>query len=319
MGESYHANTQKTTPPAAFQAVIMQLELFKSRLSKKPHCTDYLGSMQIRTAAHAVKRRYIQPNEPLRRHWLVFDVDYEGACEAWRDVCAEPQLTVINPNNAHAHLLYCLDVPIYLMGNASLKPAQYASAVYAAYLKRLGADPGYSEKICKNPLHSDWKVLKGPAYGYDLDELASWVSPRELRNAKKSKEAMEQGWGRNVSLFNTVRTWAYRSFNGTPWLSFDAWHRAVEAQTQQLNGDFPDPLPFSEVKTISKSVAMWIWKNFDSSTFSDIQAARGRKSGAKRRKGSIQEQQPWVELGVSRATWYRRQQQKTLFDSGTEQ
>ena len=40
----------------------------------------------------------------------------------------------------------------------------------------------------------------------------------------------------------------------------------------------------------------WLWK----------QAARGRLSGVARRAGSLTERQPWADLGVSRATWYRR-------------
>ena len=35
-------------------------------------------------------------------------------------------------------------------------------------------------------------------------------------------------------------------------------------------------------------------------------AARGRRSGVVRRAGSLTERQPWADLGVSRATWYRR-------------
>ena len=36
------------------------------------------------------------------------------------------------------------------------------------------------------------------------------------------------------------------------------------------------------------------------------QALRGRRSGLVRRAGSLTERQPWADLGVSRATWYRR-------------
>ena len=48
----------------------------------------------------------------------------------------------------------------------------------------------------------------------------------------------------------------------------------------------------------------------------ETEAARGRKggtaSGVVRRAGSLTERQPWADLGVSRAWWYRLKQQGRL-------
>ncbi len=294
--------------------------LLTGRLPHHPYCSDQLGSTQIRCLSNAIKHRYIQPNDPVRRWLFVYDVDREGAAYAWDNIVAEPNFSVINRVNGHAHLFYCLDTPVYLLGKARIAPLKYATAVQAAYKKLLGADPSYQENLCKNPLHESWLVLNGPEWAYDLDELASFVPEKELRNAKRRKSTMQVGFGRNVSLFDAIRTWAYRCFNSTRWISFDAWHRAVEAQAQERNGQFPVPLAWSEVKAIAKSVSRWVWGNFDPSTFSEIQAARGRKSGAARRKGTALEhdRKPWLAEGVSRATWYRHrrhQKQKSQFDN----
>ena len=66
----------------------------------------------------------------------------------------------------------------------------------------------------------------------------------------------------------------------------------------------------NEVKAIARSVAKYTYKHFSEAGFSAVQAHRGRKGGIKsgevRRQGSVAESQPWVAMGISRATYYRR-------------
>jgi len=299
----------------------MQLNLFTpERLPHHPHCSDNLGSTQIRCVSNALRRRYIQPNAPVRRHWFVYDVDREGAAYAWDTVCAEPNYTVINPKNGHAHLLYALDTPIYLLGNARIAPIKYAAAVQEAYRQLLGADPGYQENLCKNPANSYWKLLKGPEWAYDLDELASYVPAKELRNAKRRKKTFKSGVGRNCTLFESLTFFAAQNINTGEYGSFQKWHEFIEIRAMHINSDFEPPLTWPEVKSTAKSVAKWVWQNLRGSQAdyiarthtSEIQAARGRKSGVVRRKGSITEQQPWVELGISRRTWFYRKKKGLL-------
>ncbi len=45
--------------------------------------------------------------------WLGFDVDRTGAAIDWSDRNAPaPTLTITNPENGHAHLLYALETPV---------------------------------------------------------------------------------------------------------------------------------------------------------------------------------------------------------------
>ncbi|MEX0635108.1 replication initiation protein [Serratia ureilytica] len=45
--------------------------------------------------------------------WLGFDVDRAGAAIDWSDRNAPaPTLTITNPDNGHAHLLYALETSI---------------------------------------------------------------------------------------------------------------------------------------------------------------------------------------------------------------
>ena len=63
-----------------------QLELFRERLPRKPYHTDELTSgLSIADVSRALGARYIQPNGPTHRHWIVFDVDQPVATPAvWK-------------------------------------------------------------------------------------------------------------------------------------------------------------------------------------------------------------------------------------------
>ena len=71
-----------------------------------------------------------------------------------------------------------------------------------------------------------------------------------------------------------------------------------------MNGQFATPLGDLEVRGIAKSVAKWTWKHFTEAGFSDVQSARARK----RWHGHLAESttKPWLEMGISRRTYYRR-------------
>ena len=65
------------------------------------------------------------------------------------------------------------------------------------------------------------------------------------------------GIGRNVSLFDTVRKWAYteiRLFRGEGRKHYATWLTHVYDKVAERNGDFTEPLGLSEVKAISRSI-----------------------------------------------------------------
>jgi len=155
--------------------------------------------------------------------------------------------------------------------------------------------------------------LRGPRLGYELGELAEYVDlPKHL--PRRNPEQI--GLGRNITLFDWLRHYAYRHirhYKGDV-RNFVLWQSHLNSKALGRNGDFQHPLDGKEVWHIAKSVAKWTWRRFDiaasDARFSDQQAHRGRMggvaSGAARREGSISELQPWLDEGISRATWYRR-------------
>lgn len=262
-----------------------QLDLFcASRLPRKPYCVEHPGEpLKIRTLEHALKFRHIQPNPDCVRFWMVFDVDRAGAAYAWEDGnLPPPNIVVINPANAHAHLFYGLEIPICTSELAHDAPLRFAAAVEAAYVKALKADVNYVGLIAKNPLHSDWKTWWINSQLYTLHELAEHVQ----LPSKLPKHSAERGLGRNCSLFEKLRKWAYQAIRFHRDGKFEAWREVVLCQAEAINEQFPEPLAFGEVKATAKSVAKWVWTHLTASNiaasderFSARQAARGKKGG----------------------------------------
>ena len=110
------------------------LELFRDRLPRKPYHTENPHhGLRIRDVQRALSARYIQPNQPHRRYWLVYDVDRMTAALDWNDLGAPPPTIVAqNPENGHAHLIYGLDVPVRTAPDAKTAPLRYAAAVDCA-------------------------------------------------------------------------------------------------------------------------------------------------------------------------------------------
>lgn len=257
-----------------------QLDLFLDHLPARPYCTDSLpAGLVVRGKIQAITKRYIQPNGPTHLYWIPYDVDRETASIDWQDRnCPAPNIIVTNPQNGHAHLLYGLEVPVRKAPDAQLKPLRYAAAVEYALCEKLAGDYGYAGLIVKNPLHRDWIVQTPQEAPYSLGWLADYI---DLEKIDHRKRPAEYGLGRNCTVFNSLRLWAYHAIR-QGWPNFEAWYSACLERATSYN-TFPAPLPFTEIKATARSVSKWVYRNFSARSFAAVQAARGRKSGEARR------------------------------------
>ena len=150
--------------------------------------------------------------------------------------------------------------------------------------ERLDADIGYAGLVTKNPRHARWRVLRGPVLAYELGELAEWLPGLDKFIPKRlgQRPAEQVGLGRNVTLFDRLREWAYRAIR-TYWGGgidgWNSWIAACNGKALSYNGDFPIPLQPVEVWHIAKSVAKWTWRNTTQQGFGAWQAAVGRRGG----------------------------------------
>jgi hypothetical protein len=296
-----------------------QLDLIES-LPYKPYCTDELGVTYIRPKNTAIKKKYLQVNQPKLVTYLIFDIDRQGAVLAWFDNGLPPPCWSSKaPENAYAHLSYRLKVSVCTSDMAHLEPMKYLAAIESAMTEKLQADRGFAGLLTKNPLHSHWQTEIWTEHEYTLDELADYL---DLKGHPR-KGVESSGLGRNCELFESTSKWAYRAIR--EYWSPDykpMWNRAVYDHVEALNGQFMVPLPVSEVKSISKSIANWTYKHFTPQGFRASQSRRGAKGGkagsredkakagslSKRKpvRGSEAQVRPWEELGIHRATYYRK-------------
>ncbi|HBZ0709791.1 replicase [Klebsiella pneumoniae] len=293
------------------------LELFNDRLPHKPYFSDDLHfGVRIAGKERAILAKYIQFNQPHAMFWLGFDVDRTGAAIDWSDRNAPaPTLTITNPENGHAHLLYALETPVRTAPDGKMKPLRYAAAVENALRKKLEADAGYSGLICKNPNHGHWKIAVWQPELYTLD----WLADSLDLNAANDKEIVsDYGLGRNCTLFDKTRKWAYRAIR-QGWPEFEQWLKACYERASAYNLQFSAPLDEKEIHGIAKSIAKWTFINLTESSFndfvrvthtSDVQTLRGIASGKSRRAGSLEEKSPWISMGISRRKYFYDKKKK---------
>lgn len=161
-------------------------------------------------------------------------------------------------------------------------PLRYLCAVESAFRARLQADQGYSGLITKNPAHPLWHTLPGPRTSYDLGELAEYV---DLTKHMPRRKPEEIGLGRNVTVFEWLRQYAYRHirhYKGDV-RNFVLWQSHLNNKALERNAEFRQPMDGREVWHIAKSVSKWTWRQFDlagsDARFSALQAHRGRRGG----------------------------------------
>ena len=317
----------KNKPSNAFQ-----LDLFES-LPNKPYCADELGVTFIRGKIIAIKKKYIQVNRPSTDVYLVFDLDYEHSALAWSDVnLPAPAWVSKNPVNGHCHIAYPLQAGVCTSSMARLAPLKYLAAIQSAYTEKLKADRSYARLLTKNPLHEAWQTTWWTDEKYTLDYLADFV---DLKGHPLKGKACH-GLGRNCELFDNVADWAYSEVRKYWEPNYERqWKDAVLSRTEGLNTQFIVPLPYSEVKSISKSIANFVMRHFSPEKFRESQAIKGRKGGliggkrgsssdkAKagrlssgggrpREKESERTLKPWESIGISRATYYNRKKSGLL-------
>ncbi|MFB6812398.1 replication initiation protein [Streptomyces sp. NPDC056387] len=266
-------------------------------LPLRPYATNRLQEgIRREQRPVAMTRRYVEANPSAISNLLVVDVDHSDAVlRAVSSVGSHPlpNAVVENPVNGHAHAVWALAEAVTRTEYARRKPLAYAAAVTEGLRRALDGDAAYSGLMTKNPLHTDWSTewLHGGLHtlGGLEEALSGHMPPTRWRETKRFRTNIT-GLGRNCSIFETARTWAYREVRhhfGSP----DTLHTAIHAEVHTRNAEFAEPLPAVEARSIANSIHRWIttrsrmWKDGAAvyeATFVAIQSARAKKGGAGR-------------------------------------
>lgn len=201
--------------------------------------------------------REIAPDTRSHVTALRVDVDDEGGATAWMDAeVPQPSLTVINPKNGHAHLIWMLGGWIE---TSNVRAMQYAKRVRTGLTVATGGDLAYASRFHHNPLHGDFQVIEGPI-GYDLSDLAQYVDMALPRSATVNPV---ENAGRHSYLFDACRKFAYSVVDafrtGKDWEGFDT---AVLRYVWEQNRLLPKPLDVNEADYLAHHVARWTWRRY---------------------------------------------------------
>ena len=259
-----------------------------------------------------------------------------------------PYFEVFNRKNGHMHLIYVLRKPVCTTSLARYSVLKYLHAIVKAYTEIAGADTSYVGHLAKNPWHKQWYVIQSGQAVYDLKGLitASVIDILERKPTKKPREEIA-GLGRNCYIFENVRSWAYRAIREY-WGNSEEWYSAVKVQCGLLNSEFEHCLSESEINQIAKSISVWVWRHITPEGFSRFQRGlvkrrwdkesrksegvtmlkagfsvdevcdmlnvstatvyRWREGMPEMRYETVSEVRPWLDLGISRAWYYRLKQ-----------
>ncbi|MGE8407400.1 MAG: replication initiation protein [Pseudomonas sp.] len=286
------------------------LELYKSKLPPKPyHTNNYIFGKQVGSLKSALKSTYLQPNSLTHKYFIILDLDSDTSVLDWTDKgLPPPHLIVRNLDNGRSHMTYILKTSVKIDVSGRLKPLKYCSDVEHGLAVRIGADMNYNGLLTKNPFNtSAFKVFSFQDEPYDLDYLNEFVDKdlvRQQREAKKKKN-VEDGFasGRNCTLFETLRLWAYSN-----------WHRFHQAELHaeildqaMMFNTFECPLGMNEVRTIADSVYRFITQHFSIERLNELKSERAKQSRKKSSANLIYvDGKPWEDEGIPKRTYYYR-------------
>jgi len=254
-------------------------------LPHRPHATNCLDQGQYRMSREdALTMRYVEHSPHALLGSIVIDCDHpDAAMRAFQKPSDHPAPNwVAQSPSGRAHLGWWLAAPVCRTDSARLQPLRFAQRIEAGLRTSVGGDFAYGGQLTKNPIHASWETIYGPALPYELRDLATIHTPRQM--PRRTDKAA--GLGRNVTMFDTARTWAYPQWWHQRHGTAGAWEQLVLQRCHAINTEFTAPLPFIEVRATAQSIARWIWRNFTEQDYRARQTRRGSIMTDKKREAN---------------------------------
>ena len=294
------------------------LEHLTRYLPKKPWCTNEKGTaLLVRPKEIAINYKYIQLNSPFYQKYLILDLDYEHSLAEIlfsRVGIPLPNFVTANFQGGKSHIVFELEEPIYKTNASKQKIIAFAHAIIMRLQELFDADIGYSGTITKNPISPNWRVTELRKKPYSLYELAEKIDlPRKDYSKRRISADEAIGLGRNCYVFYTACPFAYQEIRAYRGKTYSQWEMVMIDHCVSLNENLSEPMTYREVRCIAKSISRFCWKNdaYCYQEFIDRQRRKGAIGGKKSKRtakiDSDRSTKPWEAMGISRATYYRRQ------------
>ena len=214
---------------------------------------------------------HVERNQ-IYRKFIIIDIDRgERSRDMWIDKnMPEPTFIVRNRASGNCQYFYLLKTPVAYHENARKRIQQYYETIEQALCHVLEGDPRYHSNMARNPLHVSHQVIVSNT-PYTLGMLETYFDRDEYpqginsflpgRSQTHVAENGTDSLGRNCTLFDTVRLWAYGAIFSPLGETLDSWQRAVTNMASEVNSRFTHPLSAKEVGYTAKSIYNWVWKN----------------------------------------------------------
>lgn len=217
----------------------------------------------------ALQLPYIESNPTALRSLVVVDRD-ENDTDQVADLLGLPQPSwvAMNPRTRTGHIVFALSAPVCLTDAGRRAPVNLLARIEQGMTDVLGGDIGYAGRITKNPHHEDHLALWGDAEAsYSLRDLAKALGDVGALpdRSRTGRTVQDSAVGRNVSLFELTRQWAYRA--RLRYSDSQEWDEVVEAfawdkNVTEIAGHFTKgPMGRVEVHHLARSVSRWTWRN----------------------------------------------------------
>ena len=260
-----------------------------SAVHQRPYCagedSHILGRFDSEYAYATFPKLELQPPHAYAAIILDCDSDsierLEAPGQSWwgSSPTPTPSWMVINERPRSAtrraggiHCVYALEVPVARHDGAHTLPLAYLAHVADRLSHHLGADPGYTGLITRNPINPGPECFThwGRMFPYTLGELD------QLLPKGKPPSHRLTSIGRNCDLFKSMISEVFRP-RWAGKLGAQGWSEAWldHVRTQNVSMFAPEGLlPDSECRSIAKSCFRYWTKQYSQGRLSDLQRAR---------------------------------------------
>ena len=218
---------------------------------------------KFRRKEKALACRYLELNQ-LYSKYIALDIDIPGSAYRWDEKgLPPPTIVIVNPVSTNTQYLYELNTPVYYTESSRRAPQKFYEDIDNALTAALGADLCFTGNVIKNPTHKDWRTICHPQCTYDLADFKEYRLTYISHRKKLKLEASDSFKGRNDTLFDSLRHWAYMEVRQHQ--SQQSFMLVVQQRAQSINYTFVDRqngiLPFKEVQSTARSVGSWTWRH----------------------------------------------------------
>jgi len=257
----------------------------------------------------ALENNYIRINSDTRINIIAIDIDVHADAGAWMDWdLPEPSWTTFTTRGVQ--FAWILEKPIFISDDNRhrYRDLKYAKDVLAKLVCALDADISAMafHRVFRNPLthrysrFTDTRVNLKDFIDLPAPHQAWWDEVKKKNKQKVSaKKIEEEGLGRNDSLFDIARYWAYDKENRGAYNEFD-----LAEFTHNTNADFKEPLEQKEVKHIITSINKFItvkYTGFGGSYMSNTTPEQRKKTARKNGKkgGETKTREAYIKIAAT--------------------